>query len=128
MGITTTGAAELANLCGGVSSPTAFTYVACGTESTAFAIAQTALIAEISDSGLARAAATVTRTTTTTTNDTTQWAKTWTASGTKTVAEVGVFNDASAGTMLGRTVLGSARALTSGDTYTLTYKVKFPAA
>jgi len=127
MGITVTGAAELANLCGNVSTPVSFTYVACGTGTTAFSNAQTALVTEITDSGLERAAATRTRVTTTTANDTVQFAKTWTASGSKTVKEVGVFNDASAGIMLARTKLTSEKVLDSGDSHTLIYKIKFPA-
>jgi hypothetical protein len=81
-------------------------------------------VAEITDTGLARAAATVSRVTTTETNDTLQLVYTWTATGTKTVEEVGVFNDSSTGTMLARQVTG-AKAMVNIDQFTITYQIKF---
>jgi len=123
MGITNAGKAAAAGLECNVGTVTAFTYVAGGSGATAFAATQTALVTELTTSGMARAAATCTRVTTTTTNDTSQYYYLWTASGAATVAEAGVFNDASAGTMLARQVLSSARTLASGDTFALTYKV-----
>lgn len=122
-GITNAGKAQIALLAGD-GSATAFTYLAVGTSSTAFAASQTALQAEITDSGLARAAATVSRVTTTQTNDTLQLTKTWTVSGTKTIEEVGIFNDATTGTMLGR-ALTSSKSVVSGETVIGTYQVKF---
>lgn len=120
--IANAGKAEVANLMGNVSSPTAFTYLAVGTSNTAESATHTALQAEITDSGLARAAATVTRSTTTVTNDTLQLDKTWTASGSKTVEEIGVFNAASSGIMLGRK-LTTSKALANGETLQATYKI-----
>ena len=76
------------------------------------------------DTGLARAAATVTRVTTTVTNDTLQLVKTWTATGAKAITEVGAFNSASTGIMLGRQVF-SAINTANTDTLTITYKFKF---
>jgi hypothetical protein len=125
--ITNAALAALSGLVGNTGSQVAFTYLAVGTDNTAAAATQTALIAEITDSGLERAAATVSRVTTTQTNDTLQLLKAWTASGSKTVEEVGAFNDASAGVMLGRKVTGS-KALTSGETLTVTYKFVFAGA
>ena len=122
-GITTAGKAQIALLAGD-SSAVPFTYLAVGTSSTAFSASQTALQAEITDSGLARASATVTRVTTTTTNDTLQLVKSWSVTGSKTIEEVGIFNDSSAGTMLGRALTGT-KALVNGDTMTETYKVIF---
>lgn len=107
----------------GASSANAATYVAVGTSSTAASAGQTALVSEITDSGLERAAATVTQTTITTTNDTYQATYTWTASGSKTVEEVGVFNASSAGTMLSRAVTGT-KSVTSGETIVLTYRLQ----
>lgn len=121
--ITKTGLAQIALLAGDASA-VPFTYLAVGTDSTAAANTQTALVAEITDTGLERAAATVSRVTTTETNDTLQLVKTWTASGSKTVEEIGIFNAASTGTMLGRKVTGS-KALSNGETLTATYKVSF---
>lgn len=123
-GITNAGFAELANLAGNVSTPTAFTYLAVGTDSTAFSASQTALVAEITDTGLARHSATVSRVTTTQTNDTLQLTYTWTASGSKAVEEIGVFNASSSGIMLGRALTGT-KTLTNTDILTATYKVKF---
>lgn len=121
--VMTVGFAQLALLCGDASA-TPFTYLAVGTSSTAVAINQTALVAEIVDSGLERAAGTVSRITTTGTNDTYKITYTWTASGSKTVEEVGVFNASSAGTMLSR-ALTTSKAVTSGETLTGTYTLKF---
>ena len=122
--ITNAGKAEIANLAGNVSTPTAFTYLEVGTSNTAESASHTALQAAITDTGLARAAATVSRVTTNVANDTLQLAKTWTATGSKTVEEIGIFNAASAGTMLGRK-LTTSKALTNGETLTATYQIIF---
>ena len=117
------GLAQLALLAGDASA-TPFTYLAVGTSTTAVAASQTALQAEITDTGLARAAATVSRVTTTVTNDTLQLTYTWTASGSVTVEEIGVFNASSSGTMLSRALTGTT-SLVSGDQIQATYKVSF---
>lgn len=113
--------AAITGLVGNTGSQTAFTYLALGTSSTAVSAAHTALQAEITDSGLARAAATVSRATTTQTNDTLLLEKEWTATGSKTIEEVGIFNDASAGTMLARALTGSISAV-SGNVIGGSYK------
>lgn len=100
-------------------------WIAVGTGTAAFAATDTTLGTEIADSGLARAAATVTQQTTTVANDTLQYAKTFTASGSKAVSEAGVLDAASAGNMYGRTVLSSVRNVVSGDTLSVTYKTIF---
>jgi len=97
-------------------------YIAVGTSSTAAAATQTALGAEIVDSGLARATATLSRVTTTETNDTAQLVKQFTVSGTKAVTESGIFNAASAGTMVARQVF-SAINVSSGDTLQISWKL-----
>ena len=122
--ITNAGKAELANLAGNVSSPTEFTYLAVGTSSTAVLASQTTLVGEITDTGLARAGATVTRATTTVTNDTLQLVYEWTASGDKTVEEAGVFNASSSGVMLSRALTGT-KTLANGEKIQITYQVKF---
>jgi len=119
---------ELSGLTGNTGSKTAFTYLELGTSDTVFAASQTALQAAITDSGLARAAATVSQQTTTQTNDTLRLLHQWTASGSKTVKEAGIFNASSGGTMLARKVLDTARAITSGDTYTYTYDIIYASA
>jgi hypothetical protein len=117
------GLAQLALLTGDASA-TPFTFIGVGTSNTAVSAGQTTLVAETTTSGLERKAGTVSRVTTTATNDTYQITATWTASGSVTVEEVGVFNDASAGTMLSR-ALTTTKAVTSGETLTGTYKLIF---
>lgn len=121
--VTNAGFAQMALLAGDASA-TPFTYLAVGTSSTSPAASQTALGGEITTNGLGRASATVSRVTTTQTNDTLQLSKTFTVTGSSTVEEVGIFNDSSAGTMLGR-ALTTSKAVVNGDTLTLIYKVKF---
>lgn len=121
--VTNAGKAQLALLTGDATA-VPFTYLALGTSATAVAATDTILTAEIVDSGLERAVGTVSRVTTTTTNDTFQATKTWTASGTKTVEEVGVFNASSAGTMLSH-ALTTSKAVSSGETITGTYQLRF---
>lgn len=117
------GLAQLALLAGdGTANP--FTYLAVGTSSTAVSVGQTALAAEITDTGLARAAGTVSRVTTTVTNDTFKLVYTWTATGSKTVEEVGVFNAASSGTMLSRALTGT-KTLANGETLVGNYTLAF---
>jgi hypothetical protein len=128
MTVTNASLNEISGLVGDTGAKTAFTYLELGTDDTAAAASQTALVAAITDSGLARASATVSQATTTQTNDTLQLLHQWTSTGTKTVKEAGIFNGSSGGTMLARTVLGTARSLTSGDTYTYTYQIIFAGA
>lgn len=116
--------AVFSGLAGNTGSQTAFGYLAVGTSSTAVAASQTTLQAEITDSGLARAAATASRVTTTQTNDTLQLVKTWTASGSKTIEEIGYFNAASNGVMGGRALTGT-KSVVNGETLTGTYQIKF---
>lgn len=124
--VTNAGFAQLALLCGDASA-VPFTYLAVGTSSTAVAATDTTLTAEITDSGLERATGTVSRVTTTVTNDTYQITKTWTASGNKTVEEVGVLTASSGGVLLSH-ALTTSKAVTSGETLTGTYKLKFATA
>lgn len=121
--ITNAGKAQLALLAGDASA-TPFTYLAVGTSATAVAATDTTLTAEIVDTGLARAAGTVSRVTTTVTDDTLQVTYTWTATGNKTVEEVGLFNASSAGTMLGH-ALTTTKTLVNTDILVGTYQVKF---
>lgn len=120
--ITNAGKAQIALLAGDASA-VPFTYLAVGTSATAVAATDTTLTAEITTLGLARAAGTVSRITTTVTNDTLQVVYTWTATGSVTVEEVGLFNASSAGTMLGH-ALTTSKVLVNTDTLTLTYQVK----
>lgn len=119
--VTTAGKALASALLGGVGAPAAVTYLEVGTGTNAAAAGDTALQTAITDSGLARAAATVTQQTTTTTNDTLQLLKLWSVTGTKAVTECGAFNASSAGSMLGRQVF-SAINVVNTDTLQITYK------
>lgn len=121
--IVNAGKAQLALLAGDASA-VPFTYIALGTSSTAVGASQTALQAEITDTGLQRASATVSRTTTTVTNDTLSLVKAFTATGSKTIEEVGAFNASSSGTMLGRALTGT-KTLSNGETLTVTYTCAF---
>ncbi len=113
MGITTAGESAVAKMIVGSASVAAFDYLALGDSNTAFADTQTALQSEITGNGLARAqdASTAESSGTGTVN------YSWTASGTETIREIGVFNASSGGTMLCRQVLTTPRSMTSGATY-----------
>jgi len=108
------------DLAGGLANYVAFTYLMVGTSTTAAAVTDTALGSETTTSGLARVSVTPTLTDTTTTKDTLQLTNTFTVTGSVTVGEVGIGNAAAAGQLLIRSVLSPTKALTSGDSYTLT--------
>ena len=119
--VVSAGKAGVASRINGAGAEAAFTYLAVGTGTNAAAAGDTALQTEITDSGLARAAATCTRVTTSVTNDTAQLDKTFSVTGTKAVTEAGALNAASTGTLLGRQVF-SAVNVVNGDTLQITYK------
>jgi hypothetical protein len=116
------GKAQVAGLINGATSG-AFTYIAVGTGTTIPSATDTALQAEIIDSGLARASATCTRITTSVTNDTAQLVVTFNVTGTKAVTESGVFNQSTGGTMLCRQTF-SAINVQSGDSLSITWKIQ----
>lgn len=117
-----TGLAAFIKRMGGDGSTAGFTYLALGTGTTAAAAGDTALKAEITDSGLARAAATVSYETTTTTGDTLQLHKSFTATDSKNVSEIGVLNASSNGVLGGR-VVKTAVPLEANDVYNVTYQI-----
>lgn len=120
--ITNAGKAQMALLTTTVDTP--FTYLGVGSGNTAPAATQTALVSEISTNGLGRHVATLSRITTAQTNDTAKLNYAWTASGSQTVEEIGIFNAPSVGTMLGRALTGS-KAMVNGETLTMIYTVQF---
>lgn len=122
--ITNAGKAAEAGLIGNTGGVSPFTYLALGTSNTAVAATDTTLGAEITDTGLARASATVSRITTSVANDTLQLTYTWTASGVKTIQETGVFNASSSGVMLGRKVLSPSITTANTDLVIITYTVQ----
>ena len=97
----------------------AMSHMAIGTGTTAAAATQTALVAESARATLTSS----TVVTTTVANDSAQYVATFgPGAGTAAITEAGIFNAASAGTMLARTVFP---AINKGalDTLTLTWKV-----
>ena len=123
---TETGFAAVADLVGNVTPIVAFTYLELGTGTTAENAAHTALVTPVTDSGLARAAATMSLVQTTVAGDTLQFYKDWTATGVKILREIGAFNAAADGVMLGRK-LYDAITTASTDHVQMTYKFKFSA-
>ena len=115
---------EITGLVGDTGTKTAFTYLALGTGTTSANATDTALETEIEDSGLERAAATVSQQTTTVTEDTLRLQEAFTATGSKAVSEIGVLNAASDGTLLGHQVF-TALAVESTDVLTMQYNFKF---
>jgi hypothetical protein len=131
MGMTKTGKAAIAGMIvADVATTPLFDAIAIGIDATAFASTQTKLLSEITTSGgERRTGANVTGSLVTTTdlNDTAQWVTTFTFTGGFAVNECMVGNNASAdtGVMLCRSVFVSTLNVISGDTLTLTMKVKF---
>ena len=124
MGLTNTGFAAAAGRIGDIGSISAFDYIANGSGSTAAAATDTGLGSENSGGGTDIIQVTPTRVTTSVTNDTLQLSNTWTSTGTKTINEVGVFNAASSGLMIARSVTAATRSVANGDTYQATYKIQ----
>lgn len=89
-------------------------YMAVGTDSTAAAAGQTALLAELDRNALSTAGGTVSTNTIT-------YDCTWAAGdGTGALTEAGIFNDPSAGTMAARTVFSTINK-GAGDTVTISW-------
>lgn len=118
--ITSAGKAGMASRCNGDGAEAAFTYLAVGIGTTAANVADTTLVTEITDSGLARASASVSRTTTTVSNDTAKLSKTWTVTGNKAITEAGALNASSAGTLLGRQVFSAVNVVAT-DNFQIDY-------
>ena len=119
--VTNAGKAGVASRINGDGSEAAFTYIGVGTGTTAANAADTTLEAEISDSGLSRAAGTASRVTTDVTNDTAQLLKAFSVTGTKAVTESGVLNAATSGVLLARQVF-TAINVVNGDTLQITWQ------
>lgn len=120
--VVSAGKAGVASRINGSGGEAAFTYVAVGIGTSAAAAGDTTLGSEITDSGLARAAATASRVTVNVTSDTAQLAITFAVSGAKAVTEAGILNAASTGTLLARQVF-SALNVVNGDSLSITWKV-----
>jgi len=123
---TAAGMAYCVQLVGGISAPASMDYLAVGTSAQAEADGDTTLIAEIVDSGLARAQdASPTASTTTETDDTLEINYSWSVSGTKAIEEIGVLNAGAAGTLIGRSTLAATVNVADGDTCNGLYKIIF---
>lgn len=121
-GVTDAGKAGVASRINGSGAEAAFTYIAVGTGTTAFAAGNTTLETELAASGLSRAAATASRVTTDVTNDTAQLVLTFTVTGTQAVTESGVLNASSSGVLLCRQTF-SAINVVNGDSLQVTWKI-----
>ena len=119
MGVTTAGKRAVAQMIGGTAVVADFDYLELGDSNTAFAVGQTELVSAIVVNGLARAQdATPTEAAAVLSID-----YTWTATGSETLKEVGLFNAAAAGTMLARTVLAASVSMVEDSTYKYTYTI-----
>jgi hypothetical protein len=123
---TAAGMAYCVQLVGGISAPAAMDYLAVGTSAQAESDADTALIAEIVDSGLVRAQdATPSASQTTEPGDTLEINYSWSVTGTKVIAEIGLLNASSTGTLIGRTVLAATVPVANLDVANGLYKVVY---
>lgn len=120
--IMTLGLDEIVNCAGYGLSGTPFRALALGSsDATNTNPAQTTLDTEITTHNCGRGAATVTKEA----SSTLQLVKTWTANGSETIKEIGIFNNStSGGVMLGRLVIGPI-TVDTGFSITFTYKVAF---
>jgi hypothetical protein len=99
-------------------------YVAWGTGTTGVALTDTTL----TEPGEARTLGIGTQTTTTTASDTVNITGTVVATGTRTIAEAGLFTAVTSGTLFVRGVLASTIGLTTGDSIAFTFNVQITSA
>ncbi len=99
--VVTAGQAAAGQIIGPYTAPDAFTYMGIGTGTTAAALGQTALVTPLGS----RAVATISNVSTNVAGDTVLWVRAFAITTGTTVTEIGIFNAATAGTMLSRIVL-----------------------
>lgn len=124
--IVSAGKAGVASRINGSGAEAAFTYIGVGTGTTGAAAGDTALEAEKATNGTpttTHASASVSRVTTTVTNDTAQDVVTFAFTASVAVTESGVFNAATAGTMLARQTFAVINVV-SGDSLQITWKIR----
>ncbi len=122
--LTNVGIAAVASRISGDGAEAVFNYLAVGTGTTAAAATDTALVTEVTTGGLARTTAVVPRSTTTIADDTAEYSVIFTSTTfAGTIAELGIFNAATAGTLLARGLASPAVALIAGDTLVGKYSV-----
>jgi len=102
-----------------------FDYLALGTDSTSPTASDSALGSELSSNGLSRTQGSVSQITTNVSNDTHEVTNTftYTASSSTAVEEVGLFEQASGGTMFARALTGTKTVNTNGETIDVTYEI-----
>ena len=122
--ITNAGIAEFAKTAGFGLSGATMHYIGLGTGTTAVAATDTTLEGEITDTGLNRAIDTITNVTTTVAGDTTQLYKSFTATGIKAVAKVGIFSALTTGTLFCEQLFPGIVTTANGDILAITYSVK----
>jgi hypothetical protein len=115
--LTTAGITEVKDLIFGLSSPTGFTYAAFGTGTGAESSGDTTLGTEID-----RAIAVTNIISKLAPSDTVQYVGTFTVTTARVVAEIGTFNDASAGDMLGRELLSTTVSASENSTLVTVYE------
>ena len=120
--ISTSALPAVSGFLGGIENPETFIYLALGESTTAEAGSLTALGTEITEGQLMRTAATVTTATTTAASDTLQLYYVWTSTTSTTIEEIGIFNSAALGLMLGRK-LTTSKSIDEAETLTATYKI-----
>ena len=108
--LTNAGKAAIAKRINGVTQ-NAFTYIAIGSGSTAEAATQTALVAEITTNGGARAAATCTYVA----NYTARYSKLFSFTGNVTLREIAILDASSGGTMMMRHVYAADKTYINGE-------------
>jgi len=113
---TNLGFGEVAKLI--IGAGTAFTNIANGTGTTAFAATSTQLNNEYK-----RGTATTTNVTTTVAGDTAQFLYTFSITETKAITEAGVFDANAAGTMIAAQTFAAVNVV-SGDSLAITYKIQ----
>lgn len=115
------GLAGLASRFNGDGGEAVFEYIAVGSDDTSETSSDSALENEITGNGLERASASVSRETTNVTDDTAVLENSFSVTGSESVSEIGIFNDASSGTMYSRKVIAT-KNVEDGDTFEVTYK------
>ena len=119
--VTDMGKDEVAGLINGTRTG-AFTYLAIGTSGTAASSANTGLLTELAG-GMARVSATCTQVTTDVTNDTARLVHTFSATASYTIQEAGIFDTATSGGRILARGTFTGKAMSSGDTLTVTYDI-----
>ena len=110
------GLSAVAQMINGSGTIAPFTYMATGSGTTEESTSQTALIAENTLYGSARAQATCTYETL----GISKWVHTFTFTNNLTVGELGIFNNSSAGTMLMRHKLAATKNYSNGESVEIT--------